>query len=583
MIKKTSFLEKNTFNLIFFLINIFYLTFIFPISIENLTTIPISYYNKYSFDALEAYASLKLFSESSFFYFYETNLRGYPNLSKYGSFPNFDILHMWIIKIIYFFNNNIYLSVNYYIIINIFLTYIFSYKLFYLKSRNRLFSLVLSIIITYSPYFIYKILLGHFYLGMYFIIPLVLYFLYKYEFKLKTKQLIIIGFLSSGFGAYYYIYISITIFLIFFYKYYIKEEKISILLNKFLYFFLSSLILSIPTIYFFIKDTIINPQNVELVRAYWMGYTGGLKPITIFLPPYYSVLPETLSSFIENLPWNSKGLFTAEDLSNSLGLPIIFILFYLFLISIFNKNLKHSIFLAISNNQILIFLIFSFFILFSADFFSVIISNVFLGLLRQNNRSSILINYFIIILICQIFYKINIKQKLIIFSILTCFFIYNSIMIKKNVKFYDKENFIIDNKWINDIEKKLDDNSTILNLPYIHHPEMGSYLLAGYSYNIYLMSNKKIKISYGSLKGSTGDKLYETFKNLNKPKEIIKNAKDNGFKFISFDIRGFETINYKYELNNINKVKTDKINFFKYLNENNSLILSDKYRFLFKI
>ena len=99
--------------------------------------------------------------------------------------------------------------------------------------------------------------------------------------------------------------------------------------------------------------------------------------------------------------------------------------------------------------------------------------------------------------------------------------------------------FNSDRKFISELENKLPDGATIYQLPYMYFPENpGLFRLSDYEHAVGLANSKKLRWSYGGMKGRKGDQFYRALskESVERQIEVVKNL---GFNAIYVDRRGF--------------------------------------------
>lgn len=535
-------------NLIFTIILVFIFNLYFTENLEK----PIIYTNKYSQDVYDFYTGVKNFLETG-----NTNLnktRGFPYEAIYSGLPQLENINLIGLKLISKFGFSLFATINIYILIGFYLSANSMGLLLYKCSINRNLSLIaiFSIIFSLAPYHFYRLIFGHIFLANYFIVPLVLlYPLVKY----KKIYLVLIGVLSSGLGAYYFLYSAIYIcILTIFESSNIRNRFINLCL-----FGISSFLAVLPNliIYFItLKDG--SPADY-VTRTLKQAFTYGLRPHLLFSIPYYELGMGNLSKKIENT--YGRSIYN-ENISSSLGLVIIIIISTLLVFAIkkiissrveFNKKeiklffslqyplniIKNSykFKLYINENKKYIYLLIFSLIIYSNFFGSMILATLTGNLLRSNTRGSIFIECIILLLLYKIL--IDFKRLRYIYLIILIVFIHSLIGIQR-IKYYDQSIYTQDTELVKFLNNNNFQNK-ILTLPYVEYPEKSTNGVS-YHHLVSQLSQQGSYISYGGLKNTEADINYRKYRNLEETTHIIDLAKNDNYTLLLLDHRGFDSI-----------------------------------------
>ena len=430
-----------------------------------------------------------------------------------------DNLANLLLKIIFYFSNNIFFSVNILFIINcIFISTISYFVLIYLKI-NRLIALLASLTYTLLPYIIIRNI-GHLFLSMYLFIPLGLllcFWIYtddnffnikKNFFKIKQNVIgIIFCFLIANNGnGYYPFFVCFFVLLTGIIKTefkYIKKIYPAIIL-VFLLSFLFFINLT-PSII----NNIINGKNIEVaVRQYIETELYGLKISQLLIP----MRSHGLNFLIDIIYKNENSLLVTENRMSYLGIygsiGCLILLVYIFIKK--ERNNDNNLLFLLSRLNIGAIL------LATIGGFSSLLAIIFSIQLRAYNRISIFIAYISIlavsIILNSFLNKIPNKKKIyfnilfFVFSILGILFQYPFSLSEKYLSEKEHVSFVNDSAFIQHIETLVPDGSMIYQLPFHRYPEEPpKNEMRDYTPFIGGFFSKNLRWSYGAIKGRYPD------------------------------------------------------------------------------
>jgi len=554
------------------------LVFIFNIYSTEKLEKPLVYSNKYSQDVYDFYTGIKNYLDTKNIYINKT--RGFPHEANYSALPQLENINLLEINLIGKLGFSLFATINIYILIGFYLSANCMGLLLYRSSDNRNLSLIaiFSILFSLAPYHFYRLLFGHVFLANYFIVPLVL--LYPLV-KFKKIYIVLIGILSSGLGAYYFIYSAIYILIITIYENNNFRNKV---INLGL-FGVASFIAVIPNLLIYFNALKDGSPEDYVTRSLKQAFVFGFRPQLLFSIPYYELGVGNFSQKIENL--YGRSIYN-ENISSSLGLTIILLICILLIYSIkqttqsrieANKDdlkitfifkyplnkIKNSNKLKIyinENKRYLYLLIFSL-VLYSNFFGSMILAALSNNLLRSNTRGSIFIECLVIVLLYKIL--IEFKRLRYIYLIILIAIIHSLIGLQR-IKYYDNSIFLKDMELVQFLNKNEYENK-ILTLPYLIYPEKA---INGISYHhlVSQFSQNSPHISYGGLKNTDADINYMKYKDIEDTTYIIKMSIIDNYTLILLDYRGFDS-NTLYEAEQ----------FSTYC----KLVYFDKFRYIYDI
>lgn len=171
--------------------------------------------------------------------------------------------------------------------------------------------------------------------------------------------------------------------------------------------------------------------------------------------------------------------------------------------------------------------------------FSAVMS-FFTGAVRCHNRISIFIAMISLIAIAQVIQMMlkNKNKGLIFFFmiVLLIFGIYDQTVSNKNWHYQlDKDNFEADHVFIGAIEQEEEDNAMIYQMPYMKYPENGGIQnMTDYSHFVGYIHSDTLRWSYGAIEGRKGDEWFRSVNELS-IQDQIRTIKEAGFSGIYVD------------------------------------------------
>ena len=280
-----------------------------------------------------------------------------------------------------------------------------------------------------------------------------------------------------------------------------------------------------------------NGENMELShRIPVEAEMNGMKIVQLLLP-----VKEHRVSFLSDFKrrYDSSTTFSETDCST---LGVIGSAGFLILLGMlfgrtakYNGDLKSSL-SALNAAAVLLGTVGGF-----GSIFALIIS----PLIRSYNRISIYIAFFSIFIVILLFeeYLKKIKSKSVIYGFL-CLILFIGIMDQTTDNYappYEtiKREYINDSEFIAKIEASLPQDAMIFQLPYVAFPENPPvYKMTDYSLFKGYLHSKRLRWSYGAMKGREGD-LWQKEVAAKSPEEFIKAISLAGFSGVYLDCNGY--------------------------------------------
>ena len=497
--------------------------------------------------------------------FDENKLLGMPFGLSYYDFPAVFLCKIEYLSILFLsiFSKNPYVVFNLQFLWTIAFCFSVSYFVLRKLGINTLFAIIGSIIFGLSPYIFFRGL-PHYSLAACYFVPLSILicswateederylsikngFISFIKYK-KNIALIIISFLIANNGIGYYAFFT-CFFLCATGVINIYRRKNLFLLKAVIIPTLLILLFTLMALIPVFKYLLINGNNNITTRSVVAVELYSLKISQLFIPTtlHHS---KTFINFVNiynasaPLVNNNKGVYLG--VFGCVG--FVFSIFNLLIYSVNKKENQFVLLLSKLNISAVLFFTIGGFI----SLFCFFLNFYFL---RGFNRVSIFINYISIIILCYHLqcFKIKIeKVSNIIFKItgylFLCFFCLYciweqapDITINNFARREAKRALQNDKNFIKEIEKILNENDAVFQLPYHPFPEHGSirgmrdyHLFAGY------ISSNKLRWSYGGMKGRVSDKWNKIVSSL--PCDDMINAIISyGFRGIYIDARAYD-------------------------------------------
>ncbi|MFH1899658.1 MAG: hypothetical protein ABIJ83_00080 [Patescibacteria group bacterium] len=494
----------------------------------------------YRGDALWNIASVKGFIEQK--QFIENKNLGAPFGNNYYDYPSSETMFKIPIALLASFIKNPVIIINLYYLLTFVITSITSYfVLNYFKVSNNL-AILASLVVSFLPYHLLKGI-SHINLSTYYLIPfvfLVLFWIFdnqifkSYRSKKNNKLLwsIIITILIANNGIYYAFFTTyflvITGIISSFKHRKIKNLLFSILLSFVI--FLTVLINILPNINHQIKS---GKNQAVAARSYSEAEYYGLKVIELFLPT--SNFKSSLIKKYKDRYYNFT--LTKSEKSSYLGI-IGSIGFILLLMNLFSKKTfdKKINFLSYLNLSALILAI-------PTGLGTMI--GYLSSQIRVYARISIFINIFavfaLIFFIDKYIKKYSIHKILLnsILIVVFCFAVVDQGRPKEINAKGVSDLFYNDKKFVQKIERDLNFNAMVFQLPYKAFPEsIAINQLTDYDlFRPYIHSNN-LKWSYGIIKGTSQDRWMKTISEL-PLEQMVETVAIAGYKGIYYDTVGY--------------------------------------------
>jgi hypothetical protein len=489
----------------------FFFIFIFGVNSKNLF-LPWHYDG----DGLGTYQNVQNIKDSGWV---TTN----PRLNAPFSFQNYDFMvsltdniAFLFLKLVFLLSNNIWFSVNINYIFNCISISFISYFIMVNLKINRFISSAASLTFALLPYFFLRGIM-HYTLSMYQFVPLCIllciwvynediFFILDRYFSKNIKNILALLFclLIAENGNGYYPFFACFFLII---TGLIKTEfKFTRKLFPAIFLVLFICIIFIINLIPYFLSIIEYGKNMEAgVRPSYQAEYYGLKITQLFMPlKSYGInsLNRIITEYNNGILINENS-FAYLGLLGTIGCLILFIRIF---INEQEKEKNKLIFLLSRLNiaGILLATIGGF-----SSLFALFVSSQ----LRAYNRISVFIAFICIlsvsILLNNIFQKLNKKYQKILFLTVTVCIIFIGIIFQypesiKN-KFLPKDitdisSFSSDFEFISFIENKMPENAMIYQLPFDRYPEEG-----GYRHFIGTLHSKKLKWSYGAIRGRYPD------------------------------------------------------------------------------
>ena len=570
--------NKNNLSLFIIIISVFIIQFLFlDFSNINLNE-PIVYAggdNIVHFYYIKAYIKKELLLN--------LNLSA-PNFLNLNDYPIMlgEQFHFYVYKFFNFlFKNNNFFIINLYFLLKFYIIALISFFALRKFSITETSSIFGALIFSFVPIAFYRFF-GHFFLGIYFSIPLAV-LLIKNIIDFKTNDsfskffkynffIIILISISGVHFIFFTIFYLICLSVIFLLKKTEKNIYVNLSIFSIILIITSCLLFSYDTLNFIFKDTI---NQIISKRSLFLSETFTLKPISLFLP----IENHYLNFFSKlRLVWNSS-YFNGENIYNSAGIissiGLLFLVFLPVIYGLRNFSSSNSIinFLKMGIDDIANVKLLSFFVISSLIFFSFggfeIIGLKLFPFMRSYSRVSIFLCFFGIICFCilldSILYnKLKLKKNGLLAILLIITFLTLGLFDqigKRGPLQQLHPDFYSDQSFFKKIDKSLPKGSMVFQLPVMpfpEHPPMSKML--DYDHLRAYVHSENIHWSYPAMRGRNTLKwqidITETpiikniiqvnlnqWKNYHKNipiEKIINNLSAYGFKGIYIDRFGFE-------------------------------------------
>jgi hypothetical protein len=517
----------------------------------------------YEGDALLFYAWTKTIIENGWPYL--NSFLGAPYGFEMYDFPLNNTLDVLLIKIISFFSSDPILVENLFYLLTFPLTTLTSMVVFRQFKINYAYSLLGSLLFTFMPYHFLRGV-SHLNLSSYFMVPLmvmVILWVYSNELNLfksndnpKAKSLlsdnkliasVIICILSGIVYFYYSYFFCLFLFIIGVFSS-VSTRRKAPFITSILLILLVSLVVVLnqsPTIVYQYQ----NGNNPEVaVRSPAESEIYGLKIIQLLMPIDGHRVP-ILARFTRY--YDSTAPLVNENTTASLGtigsLGFLFLISLIFFrgCSIFSKMEYNSAILHGLSTLNLSAILFA-----AIGGFSSLTAYLVLAQFRAINRISIFIAFFsiysILIVLTYISHK-HIKNAkwngwiYIIAGILLLIGVFDQTSDSFVPSYVSiKQEYLIDENFINSVEAVMPTNAMIFQLPYAPFPEYPpvNKMTVHAHFRGYLHS-KDLHWSYGAMKGRSGDNWQRLVAGM-PVEDMIKTLSDFGFSGIYIDSYGYE-------------------------------------------
>jgi hypothetical protein len=517
----------------------------------------------YSGDSLFFYAMTKTLMENG--WVLHNRLLGAPFELHMYDFPLNTTLDLVITKLITFFVADHVLATNLFFLLTFPLTTLTSMVVFNQFKINYIYSLLGSLLFTFMPYHFTRGV-SHLNLSPYFMVPLmvmVLLWIFLDEINLfnsdntftiksilystKLKATILICILS-GIIYFYYSYFFCFFLLITGILSSLKYGKKAPFLISIVLILLTSSVVILnqsPTIMYYFQNG-SNPDAV--VRSPYETEIYGLKIIQLLLPANghrISILANLTRYYDSTAPLFNENATASLGMIGGLGFLIL--IAYVFFTG-YNKSFKYDY--DLFNLANLSYLNLSAVLFATIGGFSSIFAYVVWAQFRAVNRISIFIAFFSI-------FSILIVLKIFSYSYIKTFGSNKSIFIIAFVLLvvgiFDqtsdsfvpayasiKEQYLIDEEFVNSIEAIMPEGAMIFQLPYIPFPQSAAInKMTEFSHLRGYLHSKDLHWSYGAMMGRSGD-YWERLVASMPEKDMINTLSQFGFEGIYVDSDGFE-------------------------------------------
>jgi phosphoglycerol transferase len=456
---------------------------------------------------------------------------GSPFGSDMNDFPMADNVSFFIMKVISWFTSNAGLVMNLFYLLTYPLTALTS---FYVMRHLRVSSTVAmlgSILYAFLPY---HLLRGeyHLFLGAYYMIPLItMVILWVWEQKwCKSRYIastIIMAVVASS-GIYYAFFTCVLIALVALINLY-NQKKLKSLIQPValvIVILVVGLINVSPSIIYSAEQ---GKNPIVAKRSYVESEIYGLKLTNLLLPANDHRIPKLAKKKNE---YNTTTPLTNENNAATLGI-IGSIGFLILVASLFLKHHEDTI-------RKLSILNISSFLLASIGGLGTIFAMLISPEIRGYNRISVFIAFFSLLAFCIILDKWKSKYKYAAVVVLMFIGIYDQTGTNFKIQSdYYKNQYAIDERFTQAVEKSVPPSSKIFELPYMPFPENGPInKMADYDPAKPYIHSKTLQWSYGAMKGREGDGMIKAI--AAKPMdEMISEIKKNGYAGIYLDRNGF--------------------------------------------
>jgi phosphoglycerol transferase len=476
---------------------------------------------------------------------YNNERMGYPFGSSLLDYPGSDSANHLLLKILGLASGSFQAAMNLYFILGFPVVFIGSYGAFRYFGLTVTLSLLGGFIFSFQPFHFLREV--HLFYTLYLQVPVFLmigYSIYRNRYVNLTTSRLIYMFIFIlcivSFGVYYALFGAIILFVAGFSGSLFNKRFTPIKITfVFLVFIIASVVVNVaPTI----KNNWSEGVNNELGHNNSISAEiYGLKFIQLIMPRLNhrnKYLSNISSTYNKNAPLQNENHTSSLGIIGSIGLIFLFIMVVL---RISNVRIDTRL-------SFLSLCVYLLFMLGTIGGLGALLSKLFFPAIRGWNRISIFIGFIsiagILLLMQLALNRLITKKRGIVEGLIAitlfCIAIYDQTSdpcLDCYIK--AKNDFNQDRKFISTIEKKLDFDAAIYQLPYMQFPEspptneLGDYQLAiGY------LHSKELRWSYGGMKGRSGDGFFRALsqESVTKQIEVIKNL---GFSGIYIDRRGY--------------------------------------------
>jgi phosphoglycerol transferase len=546
----------------------------------------------YSADGIPTLAGIKNIASNNIFDLYNIPELGYPFHSYQYDFPGYvEYAHILNIKFLSFFTNNLVTIFNIYFLLGFIICFGVTYKILRLLDFDPLYSFVISLIYTFSPFHFERIM--HTSYTYYFIAPFIFYIalkIYKTSFsdqgaKLTFYEKLALIFFGM-FGLYYVVFSLIILSVLFiallsnptFKKVNIKATLIAIAM------LIAGLAISMsPSVIKKINNPNSFPSLVK--RQAYESEIAGFKFMQLISPRLdhrVNSLANFTQSYIDKSPLINENISASLGLFGALGLIISFYYIFIAMAGGVKKEKDSTTISFLSLCTITLFMFGT------IGGFGSLVAYIITPIIRSWNRISIFIEFssllIFFIYIRSIFkkYKVNSFYTRIFLCLLLLIGLYDQTnfldsykgRISQCIKSCSKEEnkkYLSDKDFFGKVEGSLPKGAAIYVFPYMGFPEVpGKFGLETYDLIRGYVNSDYLRFNYGGVRSRPGDDFYQALSNEPLKKQIDV-AKKLGFQGFYIDTRGYadagkyliNELHTKFNLNPIIKSPDDTLFFYK--------------------
>jgi phosphoglycerol transferase len=464
---------------------------------------------------------------------------GYPFDSSFFAFPVTEFWSLVALKFLNIFLGS-FSSVNVFYFAGFPLCFAITYLCSRVLNISRALSVVLAHTFTYLPFHFWRT--EHTFYTWYFIIPIYFIFVLKItEIEYSTQKfgarfrLILSLFLLAGFGAYYSLF-AVFLFLAAGITLFGSDDYLSKLKS----IFQAIVAILLGLIVFQLPYLLANSETIR--RSASDSETYGLKFVQMVIPRQDHLI-NLFANFTKE--YNSSRPLVNENATSTLGFlgSLGFVVGGLILLASFKSRTISQPTITLSK------LIWFLFFVGTIGGLGSVIASLGFTQIRAWNRISIFIAFgslLVLISLTDSFLK-NVGRdkyfrhfRFLIFP----FLIFSSIIDTIGINTYNRNSALSNDfrpelHFFNNLESELPPNSSVYVFPYMSFPEsIQVNNLESYSLLKGFLLSDTLKWSVGGMRGSEGDRYFESLSNETIPRQISV-AEDLGFDAFYADIRGF--------------------------------------------